>query len=102
MNIYAIFVSIKHMLCNYKQFQENKLDFPFWDDERVMGSSYNTDEASLAGLQITSCCGDLVPNNHGLVLVLTHCAGIVDSCSKPNSETFCKANHPATSQFLNK
>ena len=75
---------------------------PSGGDERVMGSSYNTDEASLAGLQITSCCGDLVPNNHGLVLVLTHCAGIVDSCSKPNSETFCKANHPATSQFLNK
>ena len=47
--IYAIFVSIKHMLCNYKQFQENKLDFPFWDDERVMGSSYNTEEASLSG-----------------------------------------------------
>ena len=25
-NIYAIFVSIKHRLCNYKQFHENKLD----------------------------------------------------------------------------
>jgi len=29
-NIYAIFVSIKHRLCNYKQFQENKLDWPLW------------------------------------------------------------------------
>ena len=27
-----------------------------------MGSSYNTDEASLTGLQLTSCCGGLVPN----------------------------------------
>ena len=29
-NMYVIFVSSKHMLCNYKQFQENKLDCPFW------------------------------------------------------------------------
>ena len=27
-----------------------------------MGSSYNTDEDSLTGLQLTSCCGGLVPN----------------------------------------
>ena len=40
--------------------------------------------------------------DQGLVLVLTHCAGIVDSCSKPNSGTFCKTIHPATAQFLNK
>ena len=40
--------------------------------------------------------------DQGLVLVLTHCAGIVDSCSKPNSGTFCKTNHPASSLFLNK
>ena len=40
--------------------------------------------------------------DQGLVLVLTHCAGILDSCSKPNSGTFCKTNHPASAQFLNK
>ena len=40
--------------------------------------------------------------DQGLVLVLTHCAGIVDSCSKLNSGTFCKTNHPASSLFLNK
>ena len=37
-----------------------------------------------------------------MVLVMTHCAGIVDSCSKPNSGTFCKTNHPASSLFLKK
>ena len=37
-----------------------------------------------------------------LVLVLTHCAGIVDSCSKTNSGTFCRKNHPASAHFLNK
>ena len=37
-----------------------------------------------------------------LVLVLTNCAGIVNSCSKPNSGTFYKTSHPASSQFLNK
>ena len=67
-----------------------------------MGSSYNTDEASLTGLQLTSFCGDLVPNNQGLVLVLNHCAGIVDSSPKPNSGTFCKTNHYAFAQFLYK
>ena len=40
--------------------------------------------------------------DQGLVLVLTHCAGIVDSCSKTNSGTFCKTNHPVSAQFLNK
>ena len=40
--------------------------------------------------------------DQGLVLVLTHCAGIVDSCSKTNSAAFCKTNHPASAQFLNK
>ena len=40
--------------------------------------------------------------DQGLVLVLTHCAGIVDSCSKPNSGTFCRTNHPASSLFLKK
>ena len=40
--------------------------------------------------------------DQGLVLFLTHCAGIVDSCSKPSSGTFCKTNHPASTQFLNK
>ena len=40
--------------------------------------------------------------DQGLVLVLTHCAGIADSCSKPNSGTLCKTIHPATTQFLNK
>ena len=40
--------------------------------------------------------------DQGLVLVLTHCAGIVDSCSKPNGGTFSKTNHPASSLFLNK
>ena len=48
------------------------------------------------------CCGGLVLIDQGLVLVLTHCAGIVDSCSKPNSGTFCRTNHPASSLFLNK
>ena len=69
-----------------------------------MGSSYNADEASLTGLQLTSCSGGLVPNRPrtGLVLVLAHCSGIVDSCSKPNSGTFCKTNHPASSLFLKK
>ena len=38
----------------------------------------------------------------GLVLILAHCAGIVDSCSKPNRGTFCKTNLPASSQSLNK
>ena len=41
-------------------------------DERVMGSGYNTDEASLTGLQLTFC-GGLVPIDQGLVLVLTLC-----------------------------
>ena len=67
-----------------------------------MGSSYNTHEASPTGLKLTSCCGDLILIDQGLVLVLTHCAGIVDSCSKLNSGTFCKTNHPASSLFLNK
>ena len=67
-----------------------------------MGSSNNTNEASLTGLQLTSCCGGLDLIDQGLVLVLTHCAGIVDSCSEPNSETFCRKNHPASSLFLNK
>ena len=40
--------------------------------------------------------------DQGLVLVLTHCDGIVDACSKLNSGIFCKTNHPASSQFLNK
>ena len=40
--------------------------------------------------------------DQGLVLFLTHCAYIVDSCSKPNSGTFCRTNHPASSLFLNK
>ena len=53
--MYAISVSIKHMLCNYKQFQENKLDCPFWGNERVTGNSYN-----IVGLRLTSCCGGLV------------------------------------------
>ena len=35
---------------------------PSGGGERVMGSSYNTDEDSLTGLQLTSCCGGLVPN----------------------------------------
>ena len=70
----------------------------------MLGSNYNRDEASFTGLQLTSCCGGLVPNRPrtGLVLVLTHCAGIVDSCSKPNGGTFSKTNHPASSLFLNK
>ena len=37
-----------------------------------------------------------------LVLGLAYCAGIVDSCSKPNSGTFCKTNHPTSPQFMNK
>ena len=37
--------------------------------------------------------------DQGLVLVLTHCAGFVDSYSKPNSGTFCKTNHPACASF---
>ena len=37
--------------------------------------------------------------DQGLVLVLTHCAGIVDSCSKTNSAAFCKTNQPASSCF---
>ena len=40
--------------------------------------------------------------DQGLVLVLTHCSGIVDSCSKPNSGTFCRRNHTVSSLFLNK
>ena len=40
--------------------------------------------------------------DQGLVLALTHCACIVDSCSKPNSGAFCKTIHLATAQFLNK
>ena len=40
--------------------------------------------------------------DQGLILVLTHCAGIVDSSSKTNSEAFCRKNHPASSLFLNK
>ena len=40
--------------------------------------------------------------DQGLVLVLTHCAGIVDSCSKLNSGTLFKTKHPASAQFLNK
>ena len=67
-----------------------------------MGSSYSTDEGSLTGLQLTSCCGGLDLIDQGLVLVLTHCAGIVDSCSKTNSGTFCKTNHHASTQLLNK
>ena len=40
--------------------------------------------------------------DQGLIPVLTHCAGTVDFCSKPSSETFCRKNHPASSLFLNK
>ena len=56
-----LFFSIKHRLCNYKLFQENKLDCRL-GVMRVMGSGYNTDEASLTGLQLTFFCGGLVPN----------------------------------------
>ena len=48
------------------------------------------------------CCGGLVLIDQELVLVLIHCAGIVDSCSKTNSGTFCKTNHHASTQLLNK
>ena len=40
--------------------------------------------------------------DQGLILVLTHCAGIVDSCSKTNSGTLCKTSNPASSLFLNR
>ena len=56
-----LFFYIKHRLCNYKQFQENKLDCRL-GVMRVMGRGYNTDEASLTDLQLTSFCGGLVPN----------------------------------------
>ena len=67
-----------------------------------MESSNNTDGASLTGLQLTSCCGGLVPNRPRTGTGPEDCAGILDSCSKPNSGTFCKTNHPASAQFLNK
>ena len=75
---------------------------PSGGDERVQGSSYSINEASLTGLQLTSCCGGLVPNRPRTATSPDYCAGIVDSCSKPNSGTFCKTNHPASAQFLNK
>ena len=74
---------------------------PSGGNERVVGISYNTDEASLA-------CSSPPPVevwfliDQGLVLDLAHCAGIVDSYSKPSSGTFCKTKHPASSHFLNK
>ena len=40
--------------------------------------------------------------DQGLVLVVNHCTCIVDPCSIPNSGTFCRTNHPASSLFLNK
>ena len=61
-----------------------------------MESSNNTDGASLTGLQLTSCCGGLVPNRSRTG------TGPDPLCSKPNSGTFCKTNHPASAQFLNK
>ena len=67
-----------------------------------MESSNNTDGASLIVLQLTFCCGGLVPNRPRNGSGPDPCAGIVDFCSKPNSGTLCKTNHPASAQFLNK
>ena len=66
-----------------------------------MGSSYNTDEASLTGLQLTFC-GGLVPNRSRTGTGPDPMCCIVDSFSKPNTGTFCKTNHYAFAQFLYK
>ena len=43
---------------------------PSWGDGKAMGAAVNTDEASLTGLLLTTCCAAWVLMDQGLVLVL--------------------------------
>jgi len=75
---------------------------PSGGDERVMGAAIIQMKPHSLACSSSPAVEVWFLIDQGLVLVLTHCAGTVDSCSKPKSGTFCKTNHPASAQFLNK
>ena len=65
-------------------------------------AAINTDEASLTGLKLTSCCGGLVPNRPKTGTGPDPLCWYWYSCSKTNSGTLCKTSNPASSLFLNR
>ena len=97
--LFLFLLSISYVTTNNSR--KTSYTVPSPGDERVMKSSYNTDEASLIVLQLTFCCGGLVPNRPRNGSGPDPCAGIVDFCSKTNSATFCRTNTLASSPFLN-
>ena len=55
---------------------------PSLGDGKRWGTAVNTDEASLTGLLLTSCCAGWFLTDQGLVLVLVR---VVEPCFKPNT-----------------
>ena len=98
--LFLFLLSIDYITTNSSR--KTSKTVPSGGDERVMGSSYNTDETSPLACSSSPAVEVWFLIDQGLVLVLTHCAGIVDSCSKLNSGTLFKTKHLASAQFLNK
>ena len=76
---------------------------PSGGDERVMGAALNTDEASLTGLLLTSCCAAWFLTDQGLKDQYWSAArGLWGPALNPIVETFYKANNLTSSNILNK